>query len=156
VLRIGLLRGWGVIIARIGPDVGPEATALLSASALPIDDLTRSGPILLGARDEKGLVGIVGVERAGSAGLLRSLAVRPDLRGTGLGSQLTTAAEALAVELGIGELYLLTTTAEAFFLRRGYTRLPREAAPSAIRGTTEFASLCPDSAAFMSKKLHAD
>lgn len=63
------------------------------------------------------------------------------------------AAEARARSHGVQQLCLLTTTAERFFERLGYERADREAAPTAIRGTSEFTSLCPASAAFMRKRL---
>jgi hypothetical protein len=50
-------------------------------------------------------------------------------------------------------LYLLTATAESFFEHRGYRRIDRAKAPSAIQSTREFASLCPASSAFMIKQL---
>jgi amino-acid N-acetyltransferase len=50
-------------------------------------------------------------------------------------------------------MYLLTTTAETFFERRGYRRVDRTEAPQAIQTTVEFASLCPASSAFMIKRL---
>jgi amino-acid N-acetyltransferase len=50
-------------------------------------------------------------------------------------------------------IYLLTTTAEEFFARRGYRRTERSSAPVAIRNTREFAGICPVSSAFMNKLL---
>ncbi|CAG0968732.1 partial amino-acid N-acetyltransferase, partial [Anaerolineae bacterium] len=58
-----------------------------------------------------------------------------------------------ARDRGVKSLYLLTMTAEAFFLRRGYARLLRENAPEAIRNTKEFSGICPLSSAFMVKNL---
>jgi amino-acid N-acetyltransferase len=87
--------------------------------------------------------------------LLRSLAVAPAWQGQGLGSALVAHAEQAARQRGIAALYLLTPTAEAFFARRGYVRLPREAAPSVLRQTTEFASLCPASAVCLTRTLTA-
>ena len=40
-----------------------------------------------------------------------------------------------------------------FFSARGYARAERSTAPESIRGTREFASLCPASSAFMIKHL---
>ena len=64
-------------------------------------------------------------------------------------------AERVARQRGITALYLLTTTAEAFFTRRGYDRIGREAAPPMLRQTAEFAALCPASAACLTKALDA-
>jgi len=127
---------------------------LLRTAGLPASDLDPSAlPLFLAAWDGGRLVGVVGVEPLGMEGLLRSLAVRPEWRGRGVGRRLVAMAEATARTRGIQALYLLTTTAEAFFARAGYSRLAREAAPGSVQGTTEFRSVCPASAAFMGKRL---
>ena len=128
--------------------------ALLAEAQLPTEDLTErhcehfffTGP---DARPD----GLVGVELFGEVALLRSLVVADCLRGTGAGSALLARAERHAREQGVKHLYLLTTTAEAFFTRRGYTRAARDTAPAAIRATREFTGICPGSAAFMVKPL---
>ena len=97
--------------------------------------------------------GVVGLEIYGKAALLRSLAVRADRRGQGIGSRLVECAESYARERGVTSLYLLTMTAEAFFRHRGYSPLARDKAPEAIRATTEFAGICPASSSFMVKRL---
>ena len=98
---------------------------------------------------------MVGLEIYGTVALLRSLAVAPDGQGRGLGAALLAHAERAARQRGITALYLLTTTAEAFFARRGYVRLPRQAAPPVLRQTAEFAALCPASAVCLTKALAA-
>lgn len=139
-------------ITPLGADEWPEARALLEANGLPTADLSPA-ILLLGVRDARGLEGIVGLERHGAVGLLRSLAVRHDRRRGGLGSALVLELERVAAAEPLEALYLLTTTAEAFFARRGYGRVARESVPLAIRSTPEFASLCPSSAAVMLKPL---
>jgi len=133
------------------------AMALLEAVQLPTADLTENhcehffyqGSPAAPA----GLVGLVGLELFGDVALLRSLAVSPAARASGLGSALLEYAESHARSTGVKAIYLLTTTAEEFFARRGYTPTPRDAAPPAIRSTREFAGICPASSAFMSKPL---
>jgi amino-acid N-acetyltransferase len=71
----------------------------------------------------------------------------------GLGKDLVAAIEEHAREAGVRELYLLTTTAEAFFAGLGYLKVSREQAPAGIAGTEQFASLCPSSSCFMAKIL---
>lgn len=127
--------------------------SLLEANSLPIEDLEQSNISFFGTRDGRGLSGVVGLELLGAVGLLRSLAVREDQRGSGLGTNLLRDAEAMAAAHGITELFLLTTTAEPFFASRGYSRRSREGAPLSVRGTIEFRSICPSSAACMGKLL---
>jgi amino-acid N-acetyltransferase len=98
-------------------------------------------------------IGIVGLQLFGSDALLRSLIVTASQRKQGLGQRLVEHAEQHARDRGAATVYLLTTTAEAFFRSRGYVVTPRESAPSAIRATPEFAGLCPASSAFLSKRL---
>jgi amino-acid N-acetyltransferase len=142
---------------RIEPAAASDFGALcrlLEAAKLPTEDLDagRLDGFLI-ARQEAAVIGSVGVERYGDVGLLRSLVVADAARDRGLGGRLTTAAEALAVQLGIRSLYLLTTTAGAYFEDRGYRITARADAPHSITGTTQFSGLCPSSSTFMSKTL---
>jgi amino-acid N-acetyltransferase len=129
---------------------------LLAAAGLPTADLT-AAPLadFWGCHEGTTLIGVVGLEVYGAVALLRSLAVAPDGQGRGLGSALLAHAERAARQRGVQALYLLTTTAEAFFVQRGYVRIPREAAPPILRQTAEFAALCPVSAACLTKALDA-
>ncbi len=140
-----------LILARPGLSA---AKALLASAGLLTEDLTEQHCehfFYLGTADA--LAGLVGLEIFGDVALLRSLAVAPCERGKGTGSALVTRAEQAARDAGVGTIYLLTTTAETFFARRGYQRTPRESAPPAIRATREFAGLCAASSAFMIRTL---
>ena len=136
---------------------GPALTrvvALLASAQLPTEDLTEAHcEHFFYAGSEQQPTGLVGLELFGDVGLLRSLVVARDRRGTGEGAALLEYAENQAREHGVHTLYLLTTTAENFFARHGYARIPRETAPRAIRATREFAGLCPASSAFMARAL---
>ncbi|HWA16172.1 MAG TPA: arsenic resistance N-acetyltransferase ArsN2 [Gemmatimonadales bacterium] len=136
-------------IQALGEERYAQLLALLTACDLPTGDLAEVRPHFLGEHDSAGLVGVVGIERHGGVGLLRSLAVRAGARGSGVGSRLADAAEAWAASHGIRQLYLLTTTAERFFARRGYQVRPRDQVDPAIQRTTEFTSACPASATVM-------
>lgn len=128
--------------------------SLLAECSLPDQDLTgeNMGTFLL-LKGGDHLVGSVGLEIYERAALLRSLAVKEEQRGQGLGKALLTACESLARERGVNELYLLTTTAEKFFAALGYQPFERSTAPIAIQNTSEFHSLCPSSAACMRKEI---
>lgn len=127
---------------------------LLESVALPCSDLTEQHLdhfLYCGPAD--GLTGLVGLEIYGPHALLRSLAVVASARSTGLGSALLSRAEAHARAQNVHEIYLLTTTAQAFFEARGYRVIPRESCPAAIRATRELASLCPANSALLKKPL---
>lgn len=127
---------------------------LLADGALPTGDLDtlRAADFVIAEIDGVPL-GTAGVELYAPVGLLRSVAVARELRRRGVGAQLVAAVERRARDRGVRDLYLLTTTAERFFGRRGYARLERTAAPAAIRGTTEFSALCPATAVLMHRRL---
>lgn len=95
------------------------------------------------------LLGCAGVERYDSAGLLRSVAVASVGRGHGLGGRLVDACIARARAQGLETLWLLTTTAPAFFQRLGFAVVDRATAPAALQASEEFADMCPVSAVCM-------
>lgn len=117
---------------------------LLAMESLPSADITEDTlEKFLVYRDDIGVAGVVGLERYGDVGLLRSLIVTSQYMGRGLGRRLAAAAEELAAELNVHTIYLLTTTAEVFFESSGFHTIKREHAPPAIRRTHQFADLCP-------------
>jgi amino-acid N-acetyltransferase len=131
-----------------------DVTGLLASASLPTSDLSDSDmKDFFYAGPATAPIGIIGLQFYGSDALLRSLVVTSTQRGQGLGQRLVEQAEQHARERGATTVYLLTTTAEAFFRSRGYTDTPRNSAPPAIRSTPEFAGLCPASSAFLSKRL---
>lgn len=65
-------------------------------------------------------------------------------------------AEEHAAAQSVKSLYLLSMTAESFFKRLNYARVDRNAAPPTIQPTSEYASVCPASSAFMVKQLKGD
>lgn len=127
--------------------------SLLDANGLPSADVREKPECFFLAVTEAGVVGVGGVEPAGSDGLLRSVVVTEASRGQGYGTALCTALEDYARTSGLEELYLLTTTATGFFRGRGYERIERDRVPPEIRETREFAELCPDAATCMYKRL---
>jgi amino-acid N-acetyltransferase len=125
---------------------------LLDMESLPSADITENAlEQFLVYRDEKGVVGVVGLEKYGGVALLRSLVVSSEHMGRGLGKRLVAAAEYLASELRVRSIYLLTTTTVVFFESRGFRCIKREEAPVPIRETREFSSLCPATAILMVK-----
>jgi amino-acid N-acetyltransferase len=89
------------------------------------------------------------VELHGGFGLLRSVVVAPELRGTGRGKALVADRLAWARTERVSAVYLLTTTAPDFFTALGFERVPRSEAPPAIRASREFATVCPGTSVLM-------
>jgi amino-acid N-acetyltransferase len=127
--------------------------SLLAANDLPHRDVRDAAAAFFLAYTEDGCVGLGGIERHESRGLLRSLVVPERYRGRGYGTALCDALEQYARRNGVETLYLLTTTAAPFFRGRGYERVEREAVPDGIRDTAEFTDLCPASATCLAKDL---
>ena len=101
----------------------------------------------------RSIVGVIGMERFGASALLRSLAIEPEFRRLGLGRTLVASLERDAHGKGIGQLVLLTETAEAFFRRSGYEVIDRRLVADQIKQSAEFRSLCPASAVCMTKSV---
>jgi N-acetylglutamate synthase-like GNAT family acetyltransferase len=136
-----------------GPGDLDIVRSLLSESNLPTEDVAEHVAEFVLARWEGVTVGTVAVEYGGQAALLRSLCVAPSQRNRAVGARLLAAIEAKVASRGVRELYLLTTSAEGFFERHGFSRSARADAPPGVRGTAQFLSLCPSTAVCMRKTL---
>jgi len=146
----GSVRSPSVEAAQPGDLIGIQW--LLELESLPSADLTETAlEHFLVVRDEIGVIGVVGLEVYGQFALLRSLVVAKSHAGRGIGRGLVVAGESLAARLRCPSIYLLTTTAEAFFEMLGFRRIDRNLAPPEIQRSAEFSSLCPSSATVMAK-----
>jgi amino-acid N-acetyltransferase len=128
-------------------------TALLKTCKLPLQGIEQHLDTALVARENGELVACAAVEIYGSVGLLRSVAVRPDHRGTGLGQRVTAAALELARQRGLTNVYLLTTTAGEFFPRFGFVPVARSQLDPALSQSEELRGACPASALAMRLEL---
>ncbi len=129
--------------------------SLLSASDLPLDGVRDNFSSFVVAEDDGEIAGAIGLEKFGSVALLRSAVVSPENRGSGIGSRLVERLLKRADEEGIEDLYLLTTTAEKYFPRFGFTRTTRTAVPDAVKASAEFQGACPDTAVVMTRRVKA-
>jgi arsenate reductase len=153
---------WRLLEAAASPPAGVQLAgaraedraaidALLARVDLPVDGVEDQFPgAFVVARRGGRVVGVAALEQHGGDGLLRSVAVDPEERGTGLGICLTAERLAYARQAGLGAVYLLTTTAAGYYPRFGFATIDRGAAPPAIAASREFASnMCPSSATCM-------
>lgn len=132
----------------------PELLALLESCALPGADLTGQHLAeFLVCREGGRIVGSAGLEFCADAVLLRSLAVAASHRRSGLASRLVAALSEQALARGRSEMFLLTTSAVAFFAALGFRRVDRQRVPPAVAATAEFRTLCPASAVCMQRQL---
>ena len=135
-------------------DIQPVET-LLSSNDLPLEGVSENFDEFVVAEEKGRIAGAIGLERYGSAGLLRSAVVAPDQRGSGIGARLVEQLLDRARKSGISEIFLLTTTAENYFPRFGFRRTTRDAVPAAVKQSAEFRGACPDTATVMARELDA-
>jgi N-acetylglutamate synthase-like GNAT family acetyltransferase len=134
--------------AAIG-DLG-RVKGLLLECDLPVDGLDQQfGEAYCVAEHDGQIIGAGGIEVYGSHGLLRSVAVLPTWRGKSIGHKLIIDRLAWAESRGLTHVFLLTTTAAQYFERFGFRSLDRGAVPPEIKKSSEFSSICPESAIVM-------
>lgn len=122
------------------PTVGvAEILAERAGDFIVADDAARPGE----------LIAVAGLEVCGEEVLLRSVAVRPEVRRRGVGHELVRRLVSKAEARGFRAVHLLTTTAEHYFPRFGFERIVRSEVPEAIARSIELASACPSSAVAM-------
>lgn len=127
--------------------------SLLTANDLPLDGVKENFSSFAVAEDNGEIAGAIGLEKFGTVALLRSAVVSPQYRGSGVGRRLVEQVLERASDEGIQELFLLTTTAEKYFPRFGFSPTARSAVPAAVKASAEFQGACPDSAVVMTRRV---
>ena len=119
-----------------------EVEKLLLTVNLPIEGVKESFSNFFIAQKKNMIIGCAGIEIYEEVGLLRSVAIIPSSQKQGIGQMMVNKIEEFAIEEGIKNLYLLTDTAEQFFLRLNYKKIARERTDSRIKQTIEFTTIC--------------
>jgi amino-acid N-acetyltransferase len=140
-------------IDNAGPEEKELVIRLLREADLLTEDLPDGLPNFLLAKEEETLVGVAGLEQFGQVGLLRSVAVSPAHQGKGIAGRMVGQLLANADEQELQAVYLITTTADHYFDRYGFTAVDRRQVPDAIQQTRQFSGLCPSSAVVMKRTL---
>lgn len=123
--------------------------AILSANDLPVDGVDEHWKTFLVAYDDDALVACGGAEAYQFAALIRSVAVLPEYRSRGLGRRIVRQLLDRLASRGLREFYLLTTTAEDYFKKRGFKTIDRDEVHPQLLGSREFQGACPDTAVCM-------
>ena len=138
---------------RAEPVDWPAIRDLLTASGLPLDGAREAFDSGVVTREADRIVGCAAVEPFGPVALLRSVAVAPDRRGSGIGRGLVNAAEEVARDHGSTDLILLTETAERWFRDLGFAVIDRSMVPAEVARSVEFLTACSTSAIAMRRTL---
>ncbi len=133
----------------------PLLKALLAKANLMYEDIDLNEHYFFGEFIDDHLVATAGLEVYESHVLIRSVAVDDNSKGKGLGMHIVKEVEAWAKARGIKGIYLLTESAEGFFIKNNYHQISRAVVPDLIAQTTQFAQLCPQTAICMHKSLNS-
>lgn len=136
----------------IGParesDLQPIKQLLLELN-LPTAGVDEHWRTFLVARENGRIVGCGGSEAYQVAALIRSVAVHPEYQGHGLGRRIVRQLLDRLASHGLREFYLLTTTAEDYFAKRGFKRIDRDEVHPQLLASRELQDACPASAVVM-------
>jgi amino-acid N-acetyltransferase len=127
--------------------------SLLSANDLPLEGVRENFSSFVVAEDNGEIAGAIGLEKFGPVALLRSAVVSPEHRGSGIGRRLVQQILDRASNEGIEQLFLLTTTAEKYFPRFGFSSTTRSEVPASVKASAEFQGACPDTAVVMTRRV---
>jgi len=122
---------------------------LLTANDLPTAGVDDHWKTFIVARDGERVVACGGSEAYQFAALIRSVAVEPEYRSHGLGRRIVRQLLDRLASRGLREFYLLTTTAEEYFRRRGFKTIDRDEVHPQLLSSREFQDACPESAVCM-------
>ena len=136
-------------IRSANPSDLPRVLVLLEEAGLPSAGVDANFKRFWILEVDGQVAGAVGLEVYQDSGLLRSLVVRPDLRGHGQGRNLYFHLINQAMGLSLSELILLTTTAQNFFANLGFEVIGRDQVPEPMRQSSEFSGACPETAVCM-------
>ena len=128
----------------------PEIKKLLVSSGLPVEGVDDHWKTFVVARDRSGaVIGCGGSEPYDTAALIRSIAVAADYRSHGLGRRIVRQLIDRLASRGLRDFYLLTTTAEEYFKKRGFRTIDRDEVHPQLLQSREFQGACPSTAVCM-------
>jgi N-acetylglutamate synthase-like GNAT family acetyltransferase/protein-tyrosine-phosphatase len=144
------------ITTSIGPASGGDLDAikrLLVSALLPSRDVGEGRQRFIVATEGGRLLGCAGLQVAGQAGLVRSMAVHWTRRNAGLGSRLHRRLLFEAILADVRTLYVVTTTAEDFFAGHGFRKVAASEVPLDLQASDEFTAFVPGGSTVMSRPV---
>jgi len=128
-------------------------TLLASAGLVPVGLDDEKLHLFCHFDDSGRIAGVIGIEVYPQGGLLRSLAVRSDMRNKGIARSLINEVLQFARSIQLYDLYLLTETIGETMYRYGFRDIVREQVPVEILGSPFFNGICPCSCRLMHKNI---
>lgn len=138
-----------VVIAPATEHDIPAIKDLLVTNDLPTAGIDEHWRTFIVARDGDRIVACGGAEAYQFAALIRSVAVDAAYRSHGLGRKIVRQLLDRLASRGLREFYLLTTTAEAYFKKRGFKTIDRDEVHPQLLSSREFQDACPSTATCM-------
>lgn len=138
-----------ISITAVGAGDVESIKSFLVANDLPTAGVDDHWKTFVVARSAGVMVGCGGAETYPAAALIRSIAVAPEHRSSGVGGMIVRQLLDHLNARGIRDFYLLTTTAEAFFHKRGFNKIVRDEVNPQLLASREFQDACPTSATCM-------
>ena len=127
----------------------PFIEQLLTGNNLPTAGIQDHWKTFIVARDGGVIVGCAGSEAYPFVALIRSVAIADSHRSRGIGRRLVRQLLDRLSSRGIREFYLLTTSAQAYFAKRGFKPIERDEIHPQLLTSAEFQGACPDTAVCM-------
>jgi len=146
----------GIPTTSVGPASGGDMDAirrLLVAALLPSGDVGGPNQRFIVACQNGRVVGCAGLETFGEDGQLRSMAVHWTSRNSGLGTRLHGRLLFEALQAGVRNLYVVTTTATDFFARQGYRKVQAADVPAGVVGSEEYKTFVPGGGVVMARPV---
>ena len=135
-----------------GPDLPHIATMLHHGGLAAGAARERLGRTMV-AEADRAPIATASWERFDRSGLLRSVAVTPEVRRAGAGTVIVAATLKRMLEEGIRDVYLVTESAERFFAECGFKTIERDELPEEITKHPQVTRECPASAPAMYLRL---
>lgn len=127
----------------------PFIKSILTDAGLPLEGVDEHWKTFVVARDGSKIVACGGAEAYQFAALIRSVAVTPDYRKSGIGRRIVRQLLDRLASRGLREFYLLTTDAEEYFRKRGFKTIDRDEVHPQLLASRQFQDACPASAICM-------
>lgn len=127
----------------------PIIKRLVLANKLPTEGISDHWKTFIVARDGDVVVGCGGAEAYEFAALIRSVVVAESHRSRGIGRRIVRQLLDRLASRGLREFYLLTTTAQAYFAKRGFKPIDRDEIHPQLLASAELKGACPDTAVCM-------